>query len=89
MVYGYIRVSTGHQNTENQKMEIERFCKQKSLKVDYWIEEKISGTKSPEKRKLGKILMNSSRKGDIVVLAGFGAGLTWASCIMRWAKEDL
>ena len=29
------------------------------------------------------------RKGDIVVLAGFGAGLTWASCIMRWAKEDL
>ena len=67
MVYGYIRVSTGHQNTENQKIEIERFCKQKSLKVDYWIEEKISGTKSPEKRKLGKILMNSSRKGDIVV----------------------
>lgn len=29
------------------------------------------------------------RKGDVVVLAGFGAGLTWASCIMRWAKEDL
>ena len=29
------------------------------------------------------------KKGDIVVLAGFGAGLTWASCIMRWAKEDL
>ena len=20
--------------------------------------------------------------------AGFGAGLTWASCIMKWAKED-
>ncbi|MBQ9376334.1 MAG: ketoacyl-ACP synthase III [Schwartzia sp.] len=29
------------------------------------------------------------KRGDIVVLAGFGAGLTWASCIMRWAKEDL
>lgn len=28
------------------------------------------------------------RKGDIVALAGFGAGLTWASCIMKWAKED-
>ncbi len=27
-------------------------------------------------------------KGDIVALAGFGAGLTWASCIMKWAKED-
>lgn len=28
------------------------------------------------------------RKGDLVALAGFGAGLTWASCIMKWAKED-
>lgn len=26
------------------------------------------------------------KKGDIVALAGFGAGLTWASCIMKWAK---
>lgn len=29
------------------------------------------------------------KKGDIVAMAGFGAGLTWASCIMKWAKEDL
>ncbi|MDY3741090.1 MAG: beta-ketoacyl-ACP synthase III [Selenomonadaceae bacterium] len=28
------------------------------------------------------------KKGDIVALSGFGAGLTWASCIMRWSKED-
>lgn len=28
------------------------------------------------------------KRGDIVALAGFGAGLTWASCILRWAKED-
>lgn len=28
------------------------------------------------------------KKGDIVALSGFGAGLTWASCIMKWAKED-
>lgn len=28
------------------------------------------------------------KKGDIIALAGFGAGLTWASCIMKWAKED-
>ena len=26
------------------------------------------------------------KKGDLVALAGFGAGLTWASCVMRWAK---
>ena len=28
------------------------------------------------------------KKGDIIALSGFGAGLTWASCIMRWSKED-
>ena len=28
------------------------------------------------------------KRGDIVALDGFGAGLTWASCILRWAKED-
>ncbi len=28
------------------------------------------------------------KKGDIIALSGFGAGLTWASCIIRWSKED-
>ncbi|SEJ07780.1 3-oxoacyl-[acyl-carrier-protein] synthase-3 [Propionispira arboris] len=28
------------------------------------------------------------KKGDVIAIAGFGAGLTWASCIMKWAKED-
>ena len=28
------------------------------------------------------------KKGDDIALAGFGAGLTWASCIMKWAKEE-
>lgn len=26
------------------------------------------------------------KKGDNVILVGFGAGLTWASCVMKWAK---
>lgn len=28
------------------------------------------------------------KKGDVIALAGFGAGLTWASCIVKWVKED-
>lgn len=28
------------------------------------------------------------KKGDVVALIGFGAGLTWASCVMKWAKEE-
>jgi DNA invertase Pin-like site-specific DNA recombinase len=50
MVYGYIRVSTDKQTVENQRFEITRFCKGEKLKIEKWIEEKISGTKSPDKR---------------------------------------
>lgn len=28
------------------------------------------------------------KRGDILAFSGFGAGLTWASCIMKWAKEE-
>jgi len=28
------------------------------------------------------------KNDDIVVLVGFGAGLTWASCVIKWYKED-
>lgn len=28
------------------------------------------------------------KKDDVVVLVGFGAGLTWASCVIKWCKED-
>jgi 3-oxoacyl-[acyl-carrier-protein] synthase-3 len=28
------------------------------------------------------------KNGDIIVLVGFGAGLTWASCVIKWCKED-
>jgi 3-oxoacyl-[acyl-carrier-protein] synthase-3 len=28
------------------------------------------------------------KNDDIVVLVGFGAGLTWASCVIKWYRED-
>ena len=67
MVYGYIRVSTDAQNTENQKAEIQRFCQQTKMDVDCWIEDVISGTKAPGERKLGKIIMQNCREGDVII----------------------
>ncbi|EGO65149.1 3-oxoacyl-(acyl-carrier-protein) synthase III [Acetonema longum DSM 6540] len=34
--------------------------------------------------------VNSGRikNGDLVVLVGFGAGLTWAACVLKWCKGD-
>jgi len=66
MVYGYIRVSTDKQTVENQRFEITRFCKEKKFKIEKWIEEKISGTKAPEKRQLGKLL-KLVQEGDIII----------------------
>ncbi|MDR0741390.1 MAG: master DNA invertase Mpi family serine-type recombinase [Rickettsiales bacterium] len=66
MVYGYIRVSTDHQNTENQKFEIQKFCKKEHLVVDRWIEETISSTKELNKRKLGKLIRNI-KADDIII----------------------
>jgi DNA invertase Pin-like site-specific DNA recombinase len=66
MVYGYIRVSTDRQTVENQRFEIKKFCKQEMLKVDFWIEETISGTKDIDKRKLGELLTRL-QKDDILI----------------------
>ena len=43
MIYGYIRVSTDKQTVENQRFEINQFCKNQEMVVDKWIEETISG----------------------------------------------
>ncbi len=56
MIFGYIRVSTDKQNTENQRFEINRFCDQQKLKIDSWLEETISGTVEINQRKLGRLL---------------------------------
>lgn len=66
MNYGYIRVSTDQQTVENQRFEINNFCRKEGLVVDSWIEETISGTKSYNKRALGKLLCKAG-KGDLIV----------------------
>lgn len=66
MIYGYIRVSTDKQTVENQRFEINRFCKTEKIKIEKWIEEKISGTKAPEKRQLGNLL-KLVNEGDIII----------------------
>ncbi|MEA4833641.1 beta-ketoacyl-ACP synthase III [Anaeromusa sp.] len=34
------------------------------------------------------VLEGKVKNGDKLVLVGFGAGLTWAACVLRWYKED-
>lgn len=66
MVYGYVRVSTDKQSTENQRFEIRNFTKARDMKIDSWVDETISGTKGISERQLGK-LVKQVRKGDILI----------------------
>ncbi|MDR2152073.1 MAG: master DNA invertase Mpi family serine-type recombinase [Helicobacteraceae bacterium] len=68
MVIGYIRVSTDKQTVENQRYEINEFCKSKNIVVDKWIDETVSGMKEADDRKLGKLL-KGLKKGDIMICA--------------------
>jgi len=67
MIYGYIRVSTDKQTTENQRFEILKFAQEKQLHVDRWIEETISATKKLSDRKLGA-LIERMREDDILMV---------------------
>ena len=68
MTYGYIRVSSDKQTVENQRFEINNFCKREKLEIDGWIEETISGTKAYNKRQLGALLKRI-QKDDLIICA--------------------
>lgn len=85
MVYGYIRVSTEEQNTENQKKAINE-----KFEVDEWVEEKKSGTVDYRKRNLGE-LINRLGEGDTLViteLSRLGRSLSMIFNIISTLKEN-
>lgn len=89
MIYGYIRVSTDKQNVENQRFEIENYCKERGMIVGSWIEETISGTKKIDQRKLGKLL-NKLRKDDILIcaeLSRLGRNMFMIMSILNYCME--
>jgi len=90
MTYGYIRVSTDRQNVDNQRFEIERFCSQNNVKIERWIEETISGTKSPEKRLLGSLLAEV-KKDDLIIcseLSRLGRSLFMIMSILNQLMQN-
>lgn len=89
MIYGYIRVSTDKQTVENQRYEINQFCKKEGIQVDKWIEETVSGTKKVEDRTLGKLL-KKMLKDDIIIaseLSRLGRSLLMIMSILNQCME--
>lgn len=67
MNYAYIRVSTNYQTVQNQKIAIREYAKYHRIHNIIWIAETISGTKNPEKRKLGSLL-SAANEGDTIIV---------------------
>ena len=89
MIYGYIRVSTDKQTTENQFFEIEQFALKNNITIDCWIKETISATKKLEQRKLGHLL-KKLQKGDILVsteLSRLGRNLLQVRAILSYCMN--
>lgn len=49
-VYAYLRVSTGKQDGDNQRLGVEELAKRLGLEITEYIDDEgVSGTKEPEK----------------------------------------
>lgn len=67
MIIGYIRVSTGRQNPENQRDEIARYALANNYSIDKWIVEIVSGKTEVKGRRLGSLLRRM-KKGDTLIV---------------------
>ena len=89
MIYAYIRVSTNYQTVQNQKIAIKQYAKYHRLHNIVWISETISGTKTPEKRKLGELLEKVEKDDVIIVteLSRLGRSLMMILDVLQFLLE--
>lgn len=89
MNYGYIRVSTDKQTTENQRFEIEKYCQERQIVIDEWIEETISATKKLDERKFGQLLKRMQKEDQLIVteLSRLGRNLMQIMSILHGCME--
>lgn len=68
MNYVYLRVSSLQQDEEMQRVGVDNLAKLKGIKIDKYVVDKVSGTKEPDERNLGKLL-RKVKKGDVIIVS--------------------
>ena len=68
MTYGYIRVSTDDQTAESQKNLISRYCMDKKIFIDEWIEIEKSSRRSTRERRIDE-LIQKIEGNDVVIVS--------------------
>ncbi len=66
-VIGYLRVSTGQQDLENQKLGILKLANEHGWKVTF-VEETVSGRVSYKERELGRVV-KELKEGDVLIVS--------------------
>jgi DNA invertase Pin-like site-specific DNA recombinase len=67
-VYAYVRRSTDHQNTENQKLAIYKYAEKEGMIITQWFDVGCSSRKSNKDRRIDELL-ETIDKGDTLIVA--------------------
>ena len=68
-VLAYLRVSTDHQDLDNQRHGILEYANSHSIGKIKFVEDAESGRVSWKNRELGKLLTETAQKGDLIIFA--------------------
>ena len=67
-VYAYIRKSTDHQNTENQRLAIYKYADKEGIIIEQWFDVGCSSRKSNKERRINEML-ETIDKGDTLIVS--------------------
>jgi len=67
-VYAYLRVSTIAQEMDSQKLGIVDYAQERNLRIDEWVQEKVSGSVDASMRDLGLKLIPKLQTGDALII---------------------
>ncbi|MGH2414976.1 MAG: recombinase family protein, partial [Microcystaceae cyanobacterium] len=69
VAYAYVRVSTDHQDLDNQRHGILEYANAHAIGPLKFFEDAESGRVSWQTRAVGKLLTETAQKGDVVIFA--------------------
>lgn len=67
-IIAYLRVSTGEQNLNSQKLELHEYARRNGLKIDSFMEIEISSRKTPQERKIIELL-ERLKENDLLLVS--------------------
>jgi DNA invertase Pin-like site-specific DNA recombinase len=69
VTYAYLRVSTDHQDVDNQRLGILEYANTHCLNPLEFVSDEASGQLSWRTRRIGKLIKETAKKGDVLIFA--------------------